>query len=68
MKAIIVIPSRWKSSRFIGKPLALINNVPKNHSFNFGKVRKHCEPAWHIYAILINFDKLKITKGKLISF
>ena len=28
MKAIIIIPSRWKSSRFIGKSLALINNVP----------------------------------------
>ena len=28
MKVLIVIPSRWKSSRFIGKPLALINNIP----------------------------------------
>ena len=28
MKVVIVIPSRWKSSRFPGKPLALIDKVP----------------------------------------
>ena len=28
MKVVIVIPSRWKSSRFTGKPLALIDKVP----------------------------------------
>ena len=28
MKVVIVIPSRWKSTRFPGKPLALINKVP----------------------------------------
>ena len=28
MKIVIIIPARWKSSRFKGKPLALINNVP----------------------------------------
>ena len=28
MKVLIVIPSRWKSSRFVGKSLALINKIP----------------------------------------
>ena len=28
MKIVIIIPARWKSSRFKGKSLALINNVP----------------------------------------
>ena len=27
MKVIIVVPARWKSSRFPGKPLALINKI-----------------------------------------
>ena len=28
MKVVIVIPARWASTRFTGKPLALINKVP----------------------------------------
>ena len=28
MKVVIVIPARWASTRFAGKPLALINKVP----------------------------------------
>ena len=28
MKVLAVIPARWNSSRFPGKPLALINGIP----------------------------------------
>ena len=28
MKVLVIIPARWPSSRFPGKPLALINKEP----------------------------------------
>ena len=34
MKSIIIIPARWNSKRFPGKPLAKINNIARQNNIS----------------------------------
>lgn len=57
MKTIIVIPARYKSSRFPGKPLAIINKIPM-----IIRVAEICAKAIEKKNVYVATDSLKIKK------
>ena len=65
MKVLIVIPSRWKSSRFIGKPLALINNIPMIERVY--EKALHSKEADKVYVATDNEKILNFCKTKKIK-
>ena len=54
MKFLVVIPARFKSSRFPGKPLAMINGKPMIH-----RVYDQCAKGFE-GEIIIATDSIKI--------
>jgi len=62
-----------KINFFIKKRRKIVNYYKKKlknlESFlDFIKVDKYCDPAWHIFVVLINFNKLKINKDKFLYY
>src|SRR6266516_2369656 len=57
-KAVGIIPARWNSTRFPGKPLHLIAGKPLLH-----RVWERCRRAKKLDAIIIATDDMRIAKA-----
>jgi 3-deoxy-manno-octulosonate cytidylyltransferase (CMP-KDO synthetase) len=57
-KAVGIIPSRWSSTRFPGKPLHLIDGKALLH-----RVWKRCEEAKNLDAVIVATDDMRIAEA-----
>src|SRR6476469_9042958 len=57
-KAVGIIPARWASTRFPGKPLHLIGNKPL-----LQRVRERCQRAKKLYQVIIATDDMRIARA-----
>ena len=57
-KALAVIPARWSSTRFPGKPLHLIANKPLLHH-----VWERCQHAKKLDALIVATDDMRVAKA-----
>src|SRR4051794_1238139 len=58
VKAVGIIPARWASTRFPGKPLHLIGNKPL-----LRHVWERCRRAKNLASVIIATDDLRIAKA-----
>src|SRR5436309_16056426 len=57
-KAVAIIPARWSSTRFPGKPLHLIDGKPL-----LRHVWERCQRAKNVGALIIATDDMRIAKA-----
>src|SRR5256885_12382822 len=57
-KAVAIIPARWRSTRFPGKPLHLIAGKPLLQG-----VWERCRQAKNLDSVIIATDDMRIAKG-----